>query len=69
MTYRNIVVDDMTYQYVIGRTNIKVRGYNAVSNRTFFESLDLPYSDDDDRHPVTPKMVSEYIRLLIKQNT
>ena len=57
MGYRNIEVDGKTYEYTVGRTHLKVRGFRAILN----EQVGTP-AGSDDVYTVTPADVAKYIR-------
>jgi hypothetical protein len=76
MSYRNITVDGTHYQYVIGKTHFKVRGFEAVRLEDVFCMKELPATfdkyDDGYKQPdtymgfkITPKEVAEVIQNMV----
>ena len=65
MGYRNIEVDGRTYEYTVGRTHLKVRGFRAILK----EEVGTPTGSDgeDDVYTVTPADVAKYIRYVNSQ--
>lgn len=56
MSYRKITVDNTTYEYVVGRTHLKINGLQAV------ELAKVARKDHNDRYVIGPGMVAAYIR-------
>jgi len=74
MAYRTITVDGKDYQYTVGRTHVKVRGFDAVSRDSVGQireyntecSCGDPYCDYDTeiytKLAVQPSDVESWIR-------
>lgn len=61
MSYRKIEVDGDTYEYTVGRTHVKVRGWAAVPKEVLVgENKSVPVS-------VTPWQVQNWIRVQLMQ--
>lgn len=63
MAYRKIDVDGSTYEYSIGRTHVKIRGFNAVLKEKIGEPV------DEDTYAVRPGHIAKYIRKVNKEPT
>jgi hypothetical protein len=74
MSYRKIDVDGVTYQYSVGRTHTKVKGFDAVPNteigivtRQYLKPCGFAGCNCDPYQytyalRVTPKSIAEYIK-------
>jgi hypothetical protein len=69
MSYRNIEVNGETYQFTVGKTHTKIRGFCAVLNENIGTKVEVPYTDGYGRdavdiiYEVRPKNVADYIKL------
>lgn len=63
MSYRKIEVNGKTYEYVIGKTNIKIKGVGVFSTvEVGDESARKEFGEDQFRHnPVTPADIRKLI--------
>lgn len=58
MSYRKITIGDTEYEYSVGKTHTKIKGFQAVPNHiiaTFLNEQNPPFA-------VTPKMIATYIK-------
>lgn len=42
MSYRKIVVDNTEYEYVVGKSHVKVKGFEAVPKEQVGEQIEYP---------------------------
>lgn len=64
MSYRKIEVNSKTYEYVIGKVNIKIKGVGVFSTVEEGDTLQCscgPEYNCYDGHEVTPKHIRELI--------
>ena len=63
MAYRKIDVDGATYEYTVGATMLKVKGFPAVDRNTVGETV---WIDDVEKVMVSPRHVADWIRHQVK---
>lgn len=56
MAYRNITVDGVKYEYVIGKTHLKIKGHSVV------QLSQICTEDHKGRFVASPKIIAEYIK-------
>lgn len=56
MTYRKITVDDKEYEYVVGKTHVKVKGMGSWLKEQ------IGYIHDEFNTTVTPSHIADHIR-------
>lgn len=59
MSYRKITVDHTEYEYTVGETMVKVKGFLAVPKHEVGETVIV---NEEDQIMVTPQHVVEWIR-------
>ena len=56
MSYRNITVDGVEYQYTIGRSHVKIKGHSVV------EKADIGVEFETDIYVVCPRDIANWIK-------
>lgn len=57
MAYKTIDVDGTTYEYTVGKTHLKIKGFNAIGVNVGLRG--------DEKNPITPQFVADTIRSLV----
>lgn len=63
MAYRKIEVDGATYEYTVGSSMLKVKGFPAVDRNQVGETV---WTDNVEKVMVTPRDVANWIRHQVK---
>jgi hypothetical protein len=69
MSYRKITVNDIEYEFTIGRSHFKVKGVGNGKNEEIGDVVDFYDEDEDDNVysvTVTPAHIAGYIKRKVK---